>query len=311
MSDEKDEQSRSETSPFDRGSSSGQGAWDGGSAQVPSAQPGSDRPSYGQPSDEPPPYGQQSSGQQSYGQQSSGPQPYGQPSYGQPSYGQQAYGQTYGQPSYGQPSYGQQPAGYDQPGDVAGYQQQYGSVAAYGQQDPYAPQYGYGTPPPAKPGGVITAAVLGFVFGALGVLVTGACLVLGAIVLGAGSGIDSGDLEDVVPGLGSSIGGVVGAVAGLVIVVGLLALVWTVLVIWGSMWALSGRSRVLLIVAGSISILVTGVGLIGNISDPASSGAGGVVFSLLFFAAAVAIVVLLSVGSASRFFAAHRARRTA
>src|SRR5205823_5970355 len=56
---------------------------------------------------------------------------------------------SYGQPPYGQPQYGQSPYGYEQ----------------YGQPP-------FGQVQPARPGTVITAAVLGLVFGALGVLVT-------------------------------------------------------------------------------------------------------------------------------------------
>ncbi len=99
--------------------------------------------------------------------------------------------------------------------------------------------------------------------------------------------------------MGSVVGGAVGAITGIIVVVGLLALAWTVLIIWGSVWALTGRSRVLLIVAGSISIVVTGIGLVGNLSNLGdgfgSTSGGDVVVSLLFFAAAVAIVVLLCI----------------
>jgi hypothetical protein len=208
----------------------------------------------------------------------------------QPAYGQQP--QQYGQQPapYGQQQYGQQPAAY-------GQQQQYGQQpAAYGQQ-----QYGqYGTSAvSARPSGVTVAAVLGFIFGALGVLTTLAFIVLGAISGGAAS-----DLEDAIPGLG----GFAGAFAGILIVIGLLALAWTIVMIMGSVRALSGRSRVLLIVGGSIAIAFTLFGFLASIGDSVS-GAGDVVWSLLFLVAAIAIVVLLSVRSSANFFAAHRARR--
>jgi len=207
----------------------------------------------------------------------------------QPAYGQQP--QQYGQQPapYGQQQYGQQPAAYGQ--------QQYGQQpAAYGQQ-----QYGqYGTSAvPARPSGVTVAAVLGFIFGALGVLTTLAFIVLGAISGGAAN-----DLEDAIPGLG----GFAGAFAGILIVIGLLALAWTIVMIMGSVRALSGRSRVLLIVGGSIAIFTTGLSFFGSLGDE-NTTAGGVIVALLFFIMAIAIVVLLSMKPAAAFFAAHRARR--
>ncbi|MGY1915721.1 hypothetical protein [Blastococcus sp. SYSU DS0973] len=218
------------------------------------------------------------------------------PSYGQgnpPQYGQPPYGQApYGQPQYGQPPYGQQ--AYGQPYGDQGYGQQYGMPA------PYAQQYGqYGaTGVPAKPGGVVTAAVLGFVYGALGLLVSFFTIVLGVAASGAGTGLD-----EEIPGLGS----VAGALGGVLLIVGLLALVWTAVMVWGSVWALSGRSRVLLLVGGSIALVFTAIGFLGSLSE---GGAGDLVISLLFFLAALAIVVLLSMKPATQFFAAHRFRRT-
>jgi hypothetical protein len=78
--------------------------------------------------------------------------------------------------------------------------------------------------------------------------------------------------------------------------------------ILGSVRALSGRSRVPLIVGGSIAIAATALTSFGSISD-SGSGAGGVIFFFLIFAASVAIVVLLCLKQSTAFFAAHRARR--
>ncbi|WP_324273971.1 hypothetical protein [Blastococcus brunescens] len=160
---------------------------------------------------------------------------YGQPQYGQPQYGQPQYGQQYGQPA--QPSYGQpgtEQSGYGQQQYPAGYGQQ----PAYGQQYGQPPAYGqYGSGQPAKPGSVVTAAVLGFVFGALGVIFT-----LLTFVAGSATASIFGDLaedDDVTTGL-----------FAIFALVGVLMAAWTVVVIWGSVWALTGRSRVLLIVGG-------------------------------------------------------------
>ena len=221
-----------------------------------------------------------------YGQGAGGGQPYGTPGdpYGQqPTYGQPQYGQ---QPEYGQPSYGQQPQ-YGQQQGQPPYPQQYGQ--AYG-------QYG-ASGVPAKPPHVIVAAVLGFIFGALGVLVS-----LGLILGGAFLGSFIGTLAEDEGGADA------GVFTGVFVVFGVLALAWTVVMIWGSAWALTGRSRVMLIVGGSIAVAFTLIGFLSSVGDSQST-AGGIVVSLLFLLAAVAIVVLLSLRPAADFFAAHRARR--
>jgi hypothetical protein len=241
-------------------------------------------------------------GSSAYGTQPGPGQPYapteqhGQPpQYGQPpSYGPtEQYGQ-YGQP----PRYGQPPqyGGYGQPQQYGQYQPSpYGQ---YGTPQPAGYGYGYGQPPAvARPGGVVTAAVLGLVLGAFGVLVSLFLVIFGAVAAGGASGLD-----DEIPGFGA----VSGAVAGVLLAIGLLAVAWTVVMIWGSVWALTGRSRVMLIVAGSIATALTGVMLIGSLSD---GDGGGIVFALLLFAASVATVVLPSLSSAAQFYAAHRQRR--
>ncbi|MGY1720781.1 hypothetical protein ACI8AG_17225 [Blastococcus sp. SYSU DS0552] len=246
-----------------------------------------------------PPYGQQQHGQPQHGQQQHGQGQYGQQQYGQPQYGQHKYGQSpYGQPQYGQPQYGEQQYGEQQFGQSPYGQPGYGTPAPYGQQypQPYGP---YGAPGvPAKPAGVITAAVLGFVYGAIGLLVTFFLFVVGAAASGAGGGLD-----EEIPGFGA----VTGAVGGVLIGFGVLALAWTVVMIWGAVWALTGRSRVPLLVGGSIALAFTTIGLLGTLAD---GTAGDVVVNLIFFLAALAIVVLLAMKPATQFFAAHRYRRT-
>ena len=220
--------------------------------------------------------------------------PYGQPQYGQPEYGRSEYGQPeHGRAQYGDPAYPQQfttPVSYGE----QSYPQQYGQPAGF--QQPYG-AYG-ASAAPAKPGGVITAAVLGFVFGAVGVLISLFLIIAGATATTAGD-----DLEQEIPGFGS----MAGAVGGALLVVGLLALAWTVVMIWGSVWALTGRSRVLLLVGGSVALAIAVLGMLGSL---ASSGAADLVGNLLFLAAAAAIVVLLCTQSAAHYFATHRYRRT-
>ena len=201
------------------------------------------------------------------------PSPYGQ--YGQPPYGTQPYAQ----PQYGTPS----------------YEQQY-AAAPYG---PYGQPGGYAAPA-ARPGGVMAAAVLGFVWGALGAIVTVTFLLGGALFSGS-----SAEADDALPGLG----GAFGAAAGILVFLGLLALAWTVVTIWGSVWALTGRSRVMLIVAGSIAIGCTGLLFLAGLGSVQDEGGGGVVIGLIGLIVSILIVVLLSNRQAAAWFAAERARR--
>jgi hypothetical protein len=219
-------------------------------------------------------------------------QPYDRPPYGGPT--QPLGGPEYGQP-YVQPAHGQQYGQYQAP---AAYGDQYGQPRpAYGPQYGQAPAYGqYGSGQPAKPGTVVTAAVLGFVFGALGVTFALLTLVAGSAlseIFGTGTGTDN----------------IADEVFVFLAVVAVLIAGWTVVTIWGAVWALTGRSRVLLIVGGSIAIAVTLFAFLAGLGDAGSSGAGGIAWSALLLVAAVAMVVLLSVKPSADFFAAHRAAR--
>jgi hypothetical protein len=225
--------------------------------------------------------------------QPSGPPPTGQGPYGQPAWAQ---GQ-YGPPSYGQPGYG--PPGYGPPG--------YGP-AQYGQ--PAYEQPPYGQPQPARPGTVITAAVLGLVHAALGLLVTVGLLAGGALIDDLISLAESDPSVDAQVS-NSEVNDARAALVG----VALLALAWTVVMVWGSVLAVRGRSRVLLLVGASIAVAVSGlffgVGLIGAIAAPDQPGqTSGVLFFLVPFLASLAMLVLLCLRSAGQFFAAHRQRRS-
>ena len=232
------------------------------------------------------------------------PRPGADPRAGQPApqHGQQpgygAGGQS-GYPQYGQPQYGQ-------PGDYGQYapQGQYGQYQ-YGQYGPYGQ-----SPVPARPTPVVVASVLGFVFGALGALMSLAFL-LGGALLGT-------VLEDVVasdPTLADVDAGEIGEVTDVALAfaigAGIAALVWTVLMIWGSVRALTGRSRVLLLVGGGIAVAVTALFLFSILTGLSTGDVGGgeVLFALVPFLGAVAIVVLLCLAPAAQFYAAHRARR--
>jgi hypothetical protein len=246
-----------------------------GQWQEPSGRSPYDQPAYDQPA-----YGAAPYGQPQYGQPP--PVQYGQPEYGQPQYGQPQYGQ----PQYGQPQYGQHPpAQYGQPSN--------------------------GQAPPSRPGTVVTAAVLGLVHGALGLLVTVGLLAGGALIddlVGALAETDPSIDPQVAA---SSVDDVRAALAAIAV----LALAWTVVMVWGSVLAVRGRSRVLLLVGASIAVATTALflvfGLVGVASSPGESGqAGGVLFLLALFLVALAMLVLLCLRSAGQFFAGHRQRRS-
>jgi hypothetical protein len=219
----------------------------------------------------------------------------------------------YDQPPYPAGSWGapQQPAGpYDAPQHPAAPMYPAGPYAA--PQYPAGPEYpgpsygqpaGYGPLPgsrPAKPGSVVTAAVLGFVWAALGVLVTFVFVLAGVGGSSIVAALDSGTAD-----------ARVGArfVTGVAVVLALLALAWTVVMVWGGVLAVNGRSRVLLIVGGSIAIAVTGLYFVVVLSNAGDAGAGPVTVMFLLLAVSVLIVVLLCTRAASRFFAACRALR--
>ena len=272
--------------------------------QQPGEQPDPER----SPGDGRGPYvGQQGAGQYGAGQYGAGqyggdqygggregqPQQYGSPpaQYGQ-QYGQQPYGQPqqYGQPPYGQPQYGQPP--YGQP--------QYGQPG-YGESP-------YGTEQPARPGTVITAAVLGLVYAALGLLVTVGLFAGGAVIDDLIDAIEESD-PSVDTGQAAS---TIDDIRAVLVVIGVLALAWTVLMAWGAVLALRGRTRVPLIVGSSIAVAATGpvflAGLAGQSS--AEGDLGGVLVLFLLLAGSIAMLVLLCLRSAGQFFAAHRHRRS-
>jgi hypothetical protein len=150
--------------------------------------------------------------------------------------------------------------------------------------------------------------VLGFVYGAFGLLAAVSTLAFGAVV-------DDlvGMLEDSDESIGTVDATAVDAARAGLVVVGLIALAWTVVMVWGAVLAIRGRSRVLLVVGGSVAIAGTAFLLLVSIigaADPATEdAAAAVVLSVLLFLGAVAIVVLLCLRTAAQFFAAHRARR--
>jgi hypothetical protein len=144
---------------------------------------------------------------------------------------------------------------------------------------------------------VVTAAVLGFLVGAFGVLGTGLVILVGPVLFGLAAGVEDSDAATAV-----AVGG------GLTMVVGLLMLTWTVIMIWGAVAALRGRGRALLIIAGSISVALMLLSFASNVRDEVVDP-GAVAFSLTFLFASLAIVVLLCLPPSSRFFAASRERR--
>ena len=263
---------------------------------------GAPAPSWGRPGQGATPWGPpQQPGERAETTPLGQPGPYGQPQYGQPQYGQAPYGQA----PYGQPQYGQAPYGAPQ-FSQAPYGQQFGA-GPYGPPSPYGP---YGQPSaPGRPGTVIAAAVLGLLYGALGLLVTLVLVAFGALVDDVVDAIATSD-----PSLDDALDpAAVDSVRAGLVVVGVLALAWAVAMVWGSFLALRGRSRVLLLVGTSIAIAATGaLALFGGIAaatEPDSGGAAGIVLFLLLFLGTVGTLVLLVVRPSGTYFAEHRRRR--
>lgn len=151
-----------------------------------------------------------------------------------------------------------------------------------------------------RPGTVTAAAVLGFVLGAGGVIGS-LFMLMGGI---SAMGMSENELTGF-PGLS----GVAGVVGGILVGLSVLAIAWTVLIILGGVHALWGRSRVPLIVAGSISIAFGLLSLFGGVGDRGGDSAGGILLGLVTLTAAIAIVVLLSTAPTTAYFRGHRARR--
>lgn len=100
--------------------------------------------------------------------------------------------------------------------------------------------------------------------------------------------------------------GPAGAVSGIIIFLALVFVVIAVIMIWGSVLAVTGRSRVLLIVGASILTAFGLFGFLGSL-DNAGTDTGGVIFQLVGLVMSILIIVLLSIGSASQYFASKRA----
>ena len=83
----------------------------------------------------------------------------------------------------------------------------------------------------------------------------------------------------------------------------MLALAWTIVMIWGSVWALTGRTRVMLLVGGSIALALTAFSFFGTLADLDSNTTSSVVWALVLLLVSLAVVVLLSLPAAGRWFA--------
>lgn len=223
-------------------------------------------------------YPPQDSGQQYSGQQYSGP-----------------YGQPNGWQSYTAPSYSTQPTAAQ---DGAGYAQQYGQGYGYGQPYGYAPQTAAATP---RPGSVVAAGVLGFLWAALGFILT-----LYLLTKGSQANDYASTGNQFFPGLGDVISGF----AGYLFAMAFYGLLWTVLMIWGGIWAIGGRSRVGLMVGGSVAIGDTGFLCFLVLANPSVTPSGYLLVVIAAFAISIFIVAALCTRSAAEFFAAQRAPRT-
>lgn len=190
-------------------------------------------------------------------------------------------GPHYQYPDPGQHSpQSQQQSGYGYPvGQYPGQQQ-------WGGQPPGYPMYSSSANqlPAARPGVVLAAAIIAFLLGAL--LAIG-----GAVIIGASKTADSD---------GNFLG--LNGLAGIVVAVGVILILVAALLIWGGVWAVNGKSYLLLLISASVIGALALIGLIENLSngyDPT----GGIVGAI---ACAVVVALLASSQSRSWFASKHR-----
>ncbi len=157
-------------------------------------------------------------------------------------------------------------------------------------RDTHSPTASAGAP--VRPGVVMAAAVLGVILGALATAAAIFAFVGGSALVGQDDG-------------GT---GLAGALSGIFLVFALIALTVAVLLIWGSVLAITGRSRVLLIVGAALLAALGLISFFGSIGNDATD-TGGIIGLLVGLAAALLILVFLSLAPAARYFAAHRDRR--
>jgi hypothetical protein len=201
---------------------------------------------------------------------------------------------------HGQPT-GQQPWAQQQP--PPDHQQQY--PQQYPQQQYQQQQYqqatpahhpwgaapaGYPTPAqpsrPAsasRPGQVLTAAILAFLLGGL--------MAIGGIVaIGASRSADSA-------------GGILGVsgLGGVVVAVGLVFLLLAALMIWGGIWAVMGKSYLLLLITACVFGVLSLISLIQTLSNGGNPAAG-----ILGMVICAVIVVLLASQPSRNWFAEQK-----
>jgi len=159
---------------------------------------------------------------------------------------------------------------------------QYGVVPQYG-----APAQGYGSR--RAPGTVIAAAVLAFVIGGLGVLVTVFCVLALALIGTFSAG---------------RYGPFIAVLMAMIFVIVLLVAAQSALFIWGAVRALKGRKTMLMVVS-IIQVVITVLALVANLvwgTEPA----GSVVHALSHLVFLVPILILLALRPSSEFFRARR-----
>lgn len=207
------------------------------------------------------------------------------------------------------PSYAPHP-GSPQPTPYAAPQptqptQPYGVAPAYGApQQPYAAHpYGVGSGPTERPGTVLAAAIVTFVFAGITALLS---LIVAFVFLVGAAAVSSSTRGSDYEGLGNGLGVAIGAVAVILLVVAAMSIVAIVL----AAFTLKGSNgaRIGLVVLASLSTAAYGLGVLGNIADGAD---GAIVITIAFLAASVATIVLLFVGGANAWFAAGPRRPAA
>lgn len=218
----------------------------------------------------------------------------GQGGYGQPQYGGQS---QYG----GQPQYGQQPQYGGQPG--YGQQPQYGGQPGYGQPQPGgyppAPQgYGQAAPSGARPGTATAAAILGFIFGTIGFIISAYALVL---LTGASDA-----------GIFGMAGGGAGFALVLIFISTIAIVVASVLVFIGAVQLISGKTNKWVLLATIIYLAGQFIGMIATLIGSGGEGVATVIVTFIVSSLMAGVLLFLAKNSdVERWLARKNAARAA
>lgn len=145
---------------------------------------------------------------------------------------------------------------------------------------------------PTRPGVVTAAAVLGIVWGGLTILSSLLSMVGGSILRSVGSACAPNDESGLCAFVADS--------STLLITVGSALILAAILLIWGSVGALNGKSATVLAIAGAIQIVIQIVWMIAS---------GSLAFGIVGVIVPIVIIALVLSAASRAWFQASRAAR--